>query len=106
MNEQLVLTAEPRARHDNPTTSHEAAKSMAKGSKALEDRIGRFVANVRDPVTAEEIGLSMTQDPHCPWGFSSIVTAVPRARRRGLIVPAGEGLTRRGRRAITYRSAP
>ena len=96
------------ARHADPATAHEAATKVGKGSRELEDRIGRVVAAGRYPVTAESIAelIIIEVGGPCRWTHSTIVTAVTRARRRNLIVKAGTGITSRGSRATAYLAGP
>ena len=105
MNEQLVLIAPPRARHDSPVTSREAAAVVACAGGAIEHAIADCVRTSPCPLTGEQIAHQLTLE-YDRWGHGTIETAVVRARRLGLIVPAGEALTSRGRRAHTYMAAP
>lgn len=105
MIEQLVLVAEPVARHNDPATSHLAAKAVARGSVPLEARIAETVCASHVPLTAEQIAHQITLETD-RWGHGTIETAVTRARRRGWIHPAGTGLTSRQREATTYRGTP
>ena len=105
MNEQLVLIATPRARHDSPVTSREAAAVVACAGGAIELAIADCVRTSPCPLTGEQIAHQLTLESD-RWGHGTIETAVTRARRRGLIIPAGFGLTSRGREAAMYRAAP
>lgn len=102
MIEQLVLYAAPASRHSDPDTSRRAAERVSKGSKELEAAIAAVVAQHTDALVAEQIAqhIAATSDR---WTIPSIVTAVTRARRRGLIIPAGTGTTSRGSSATAYR---
>ncbi len=104
MNEQLVLTAQPRTRTGDPSTSVDAAGRVAKGSDELERTIAEVVAWFARPVVAEEIARIICSRTE-RWTVPTIVSAVTRARRRGLIVPAGTGVTSRGSNATAYKAA-
>ncbi len=104
VNEQLTLTAAPRTRHDDPSTSVDAAGRVAKGSDELERTIAEVVAWHTRPVVAEDIARAILRRTD-RWTGPTIVSAVTRARKRGLIVPAGEGWTSRGSRATAYKAA-
>ena len=104
MNEQLVLTSPPRTRHDDPSTSVDAAGRVAKGSDELERTIAEVVAWLGHPVVAEDIARAILCRTD-RWTAPTIVSAVTRARRRGLIVPAGTGVTSRGSNATAYKAA-
>jgi len=99
--EQLVMLAAPGVRHDNPPASSEAAERVGKGSDELERTIGEVVAYHCRPVIAEDVARMICASPD-RWTHQTIVSAVTRARRRGLIVPSGEGVTSRGSRATAY----
>ena len=101
MSEQLVLTATPRSRHHDPSPSADAAAKVAKGSDELERTIAEVVAYVCAPVVAEEIARMILRRTD-RWTAQTIVSAVTRARRRGLIVPQGTGFTSRGSQACAY----
>ncbi len=102
MNEQLVLHAEPRSRHDNPTTSKRAARRVAGAAGAIESAIADTVRASRKPLTAEAIAESIFLEHKGRWKIGTVETAVVRARRLNLIVPVGEGRTSRGMRAVLY----
>lgn len=104
MNEQLVLTAQPRTRHCDPSTSVDAAGRVAKGSEELENKIAEVVARRSTPIVAEQIARIIQQETD-RWTGPTIVSAVTRARKRGLIVPAGTGWTSRNSRATAYKAA-
>lgn len=104
MIEQLVLTAQPSSRHRDPSTSVDAAGRVAKGSAELEDTIAEVVRWFARPVVAEEVARIITARTD-RWTVPTIVSAVTRARRRGLIVPAGTGVTSRGSNATAYKAA-
>lgn len=101
--EQLSVFAQPATRVVDPAQSRNAARVVAKGSDELERRIAVLVAESRRPMTAEAIAQQITLDSH-RWGHSTIESAVTRARKRGLIVPAGLAVTSRGREAQAYAS--
>lgn len=103
MNEQLMLTSAPRTRHDDPSTSVDAAGRVAKGSDELERTIAEVVAWHGVPVVAEDIARAILRRTD-RWTSPTIVSAVTRARKRGLIVPAGTGWTSRGSKAVAYES--
>lgn len=102
MNVQLVLVAEPRARHDNPDTSKAAARRVAAAGGAIEHAIADTVRAARRPLTAEAIAESVFAEYDGRWAYGSIVTAVTRASKLNLITLAGEGKTSRGMRARLY----
>lgn len=99
--EQLVLTAQPRHRHSDPSVSADAAARIAKGSDELERTIAEVVAYIGAPIVAEDIARMILRRTD-RWTHGSIVSAVTRARRRGLIVPSGSGVTSRGSTATAY----
>ena len=103
-HEQLVLTSQPSSRHDDPSTSVDAAVRVAKGSDELERTIADVVRDLARPVVAEEIAQTITARTD-RWTAPTVVTAVTRARRRGFIVPAGTGVTSRGSNATAYKAA-
>lgn len=102
VNVQLVLVAEPRARHDNPGTSRAAARRVAKAAGAIELAIADTVRAARHPLTPEAIAESVFCEHHGRWKTTTIETGVVRAVRFNLIVECGEGLTSRNSRAKLY----
>jgi hypothetical protein len=104
MDEQLVLAAPPPARRTDPSTSADAARRVAKGSDELERTIAEVVKWFHRPVIAEQIARVITGYSD-RWTVPTIISAVTRARRRGLIVPAGTGQTSRGNSATAYKAA-
>ena len=102
--EQLTLAAPPRARRQDPSTSVDAAGRVGKGSDELERVIAETVRWFARPVVAEEVARIICGRTD-RWTAPTIVSAVTRARRRGLIVPAGTGVTSRGSNATAYRAA-
>lgn len=105
MTEQLQLLTEPRSRRVDASTSLLAATRVAPGTSALEEAIVTAVADALAAVTADEIADRVLVDHPARWGRSTVLTAVSRARRRGRIVPAGQGVTSRGSTAVAYTAA-
>jgi hypothetical protein len=104
MTEQLTLTSTPTARAADPSTAVDAARRVARGSDELERTIAEVVAWHGQPVVAEDIARAILRRTD-RWTGPTIISAVTRARKRGLIVPAGEGWTSRGSRATAYKAA-
>lgn len=93
MNTQLSFLA-PRARVDDPDTSHVAARDVAPGNEELVRRI-REVMRREYPLTAFEIAERVCESQPGRWSEGTVRTACARA---GLSVwPHAHGLSPRGR---------
>lgn len=100
MMEQLPL--EPRARHSDPDTAHEAAAKAKRGSEAMNAAI---LAEARRmiPLTAFTLATAVSVAFPGRWDEGSIRTAVSRLGKRGLLVKDGKGKSPRGRACDRWR---
>lgn len=102
---QLSLLNQPRHRATDPHTSVAAATSISAAAPILESAISATIT-ARQPCTADEVARRLETLFPGRWTHGTVVTAVTRCVKRGLIVPDGTALTSRGSRATAYRSAP
>lgn len=81
MTDQLVLFAQPRARHSDPETSHAAAQAQT-------GRAESYILDVfakHGPLTDDEVCEHLRD-----WYSPTVKTARSRLTRRGLLVDSGE----------------
>jgi hypothetical protein len=91
------------ARRSDPDTSHAAAERAARTGAELELVIADTVAESRFPLTAEQIAVRVIEKHPGRWRWSSVVTAVSRARRDHHIeYSTADGVTAAGCKARTY----
>ncbi len=91
MSEQLTLLSEPRARHDNPATSHAAAERVKPGhSRRLETVALVIELSAHRGCTAEEVWLWAQVQAGVTLKESTWRGAVSRASAAGFIVPNGQ----------------
>lgn len=102
----IVWHEEPRARHSDPGTSHQAAAKVKPGSAAMNAailetvRVGRLYGGA---LTAFEIAEYVQITHPRRWDEGSVRTAVSRLGKRGLLVKDGKGKSPRGQPADTWR---
>lgn len=98
-----------RARRADPVTSHAAADSItADDREASEREVLEILADAGGPITAdavEQVHEVRTWQGKTPrrWAGSRLRTAIKQLADDGRVVEAGEGKTRSGRRARTWR---
>lgn len=102
---QLTFIDEPRARHDGPQTSRLAVSAVSPAVGALEAAILDTLHHARGPLTAEAISESVFAEHDGRWTHGTVVTAISRCERRGVVTVVGVGLSSRGRSVNTYEVA-
>ena len=101
----------PRARRNDPETSHAAADSISLSDREASEReVLAILATADRPLTAEQIEdrnahRAWQGDALRAWSGSRIRTAVRQLADDDRIVQDGEGKTKAGRRAVTWRLA-
>jgi len=100
-----------RARKTDPVTSHAAADSITpEGREASEHEVLAILADADTPITAEAIAsrhlnrAGWGETPH-HYTDSRLRTALKQLADDGLVIRDGEGRTKSGRRAATWRAA-
>lgn len=91
----------PRARHTDPTTSHMAAASLSDQGIATLRALILQLLRAHGPLTDEQL-LELAAGAGSPSGLR---TRRSELVRDGLVIPAGYGTTRAGRRCL-YWAAP
>lgn len=98
----MRLIEAPRARHDHPDTSHDAAASMVNGAAVLQQRIlvfmlGKYPIAMNAGEMEEELG----------WPVNRAGRRMCGMRRAGLVEQDGKSKTPTGKRdAYKYRLTP
>lgn len=111
LSQRKRMPLSPRARRDDPTTSHAAADSITpEGREASEIEVLAILAEARSPLTAAQIvrmhdtrvwqlaGARAYSDSRLRTALKQLVDDV-------LVVQDGEGRSKSGRRAATWRLA-
>lgn len=100
-----------RARKTDPETSHGAADSITpQGREASELEVLAILADASTPITAEQIESRHVQrawqgQTSHAYTASRLRTALKQLADDGHVVKDGEGKTKSGRRAATWRTA-
>ena len=106
-----IMGDSARARKADPETSHAAADSItAEGREASEVEVLEILRSATEPVTAERIEArhatrALRGESAGAWTGQRLRTALKQLVEDGYVVQDGEGRTRRGRRALTWRLA-
>lgn len=105
MMDQLPL--EPRARHSDPDTAHEAAAKAKHGSEAMNAAILAAVASPHwsSGYSAFEIAERVMRAHPDRWNEDSVRTAVSRLGKKGKLRKYGTTLSPRGQRCTVWTKA-
>lgn len=99
--------AQPRARHSDPDTSHQAAAVVKQGSAAMNAAILCVVewywSLTGEPATAFQIAHRVEELEPDRWDEGGIRSAVSRLGKRGLLVKDGKGKSPRGQPCDKWR---